>query len=346
MKKTYMIQLLVLILSLFINVPWTHAEILDRIVASVNGEIITMRDLNNRVDIMAKATNTTDPSEIDAMKRRVLDALIDKILVMQEAARQKIEVTDKDVDLAISRIKESRNMSDEVFKEELAKQGLTPETFREDLRADIMKSRLVKWDIQSHIVITDAEIDSYLGNSTAGQATEQEPPVRLLPSTSSGSMVRVRNILIALPEVPSKDNINVVKSLLTKIMNELNSGKSFTEVAAEYSEAPNAKQGGDLGAVSLDDVDSNIRAAIEGLKEGAYTNPIQTGGVVQIFQLVERQNNSGTQKSSAPEETPEQKATNQERERARKILADRKLEQKYREWMADLRKKAMININF
>jgi peptidyl-prolyl cis-trans isomerase SurA len=345
MKKVHMIQLMVLIFAVLVSVSWANAEILDRIVASVNGEIITMRDINDRVDIMAKALNTTDPSQIDTMKRRVLEGLIDKILVLQEAKRQKIEVTDKDVDAAMARIKQSGNMTEENFKNELAKQGLIYETFRDELRADILKSRLVKWEIQAHIVITDAEIDSFLGNAGAGQTIEKEPPVRLLPSGSSGNLVRVRNILIALPEEPSEAGINAVKALLTKIMNELKGGRSFTDVAAEYSEAPNAKQGGDLGAVSLEDIDANIRTALQNLVEGEYTAPIQTGAAVQIFQLVERQNTGGAQKT-APETAPETKATNPDRERARQLLADRKLQEKYQEWMAGLRKKAMIDVKF
>jgi peptidyl-prolyl cis-trans isomerase SurA len=345
MRKKSLILFLILILSVFAVSHLTHAEILDRIVASVNGEIITMRDINNRVEIMAKANNVTNPSDIDALKRRVLEGLIDKILVLQEGKRQKLEVTDKDVDAAILRIKQSGNMTEDAFKMELAKQGLTYDTFRDDLRADILKSRLVKWDIQAHIVVTDAEIDSYLGTSGGGQTTDEKPAVRLLPSGSTGSLVRVRNILIPLPEQPSEDSVNAVKAFLAKIMNELKNGRSFTDVAAEYSEAPNAKQGGDLGAISLADIDPSIRSALEPLKEGEYTAPIQTGAAVQIFQLVERQN-AGSVKDTAPEATPEQRATNQQRERARQELSDKKLQQKYLEWMMSLREKAMININF
>lgn len=329
-----------------------HTEMLDRIVATVNGEIITWREVNDRLAPLVRAANVTNPTEIDSMRRKTLDGLVDQKLTLQIAKRRGIEITDDDIKAAIERIKTNNKMTQDQFEAKLIQNGSSMATFKNDLRAEISRSRLIDREVRSRVVVSKEEVDRFLRSK--GIDPGGEPPKKSTSSTSKSSskseepqgMVRIRNILLALSGNPSEAEVRSRMMMAEKIRAEIQGGVDFVKAAAIHSEASNAQTGGDLGLLAWKDLDGRIRSALSGLSPGQVSKPILTSQGVQLFQLVAKET-----ASAAPKEEPDsgvelEKASlsSEEREQVWQMLMETRLKEKYEEWLRNLKASAVIKI--
>ncbi|MDR1921655.1 MAG: SurA N-terminal domain-containing protein [Candidatus Adiutrix sp.] len=133
----------------------------DRIVAAVNGDIITERQLDNRVNSLVRSRRAGGAARAE-IRRRVLDALIEQELVAQEARRKGVFVSEADVKGAIDMIKKENKINDAQLRAGLAYSGITLEAFKQDIAAEILKSKVLGSQIMSRIVVTDKEVLAFL----------------------------------------------------------------------------------------------------------------------------------------------------------------------------------------
>ncbi|MDY6852353.1 MAG: SurA N-terminal domain-containing protein, partial [Thermodesulfobacteriota bacterium] len=258
-----------LILAAALTSPAAQAEILDRIVATVNGDIITMKEINQRLVPVLKHSKVKveDPEKINEIRRKILERLIENKLALQEGKRLGVRIKETEVDDAIERIKQANRVTQEQFEAELIRRGSNIRTVREDLRVELIKSRLINMEIRSRIVVSAEQIDAYYREQ--GDKREFKPKVH------------VRNIVLAVPEGAPPSVAAQKQARAEEILAEIKDGLDFAEAAAKYSEGSNAKDGGDLGLVGWDEMAAGIKAALEKLEPGQTTPPVRTAIGIQ-----------------------------------------------------------------
>lgn len=210
-------------------------EELNSIAAVVDDDVITRLELDNRINSIKKQLaqqNTPLPPE-EALQRRVLERMIVEKLQLAQAKQRGISVDDESLNKVITNIAAENNLSLVQFQEVLQRDGVDFAAFREQIRDEIIISRLINRVVTSRISISDQEVDSFL-------AAQQENESRNLE-------YRLSHILIALPEAASPEQVQEARSKADKVLEELHAGADFSRAAATWSDGQQALNGGDLG---------------------------------------------------------------------------------------------------
>ena len=319
MTRCLWICLLGLILSAVFVPVASQAEVVDRIVATVNGDIITLREVEERLNPIIRSSDISDPAKVNDMRRELLDGLIDRILTLQEGARQGLTVSEEELDRAIEEIKRENKVTQEQFEKELTRRSILMKNFREDLSADILRSKLVNREIRSRLVVSASQVDAYY------EAHKNEYDVQ--------PKCHVRNILLKLSPDASEALIGKIMDDAERIRTEVAEGLDFVQAVTKYSDDPNARNGGDMGMVSYADMSEQIREALKDLKEGEVSRPIRTPQGILLLQVVEHMDEDAD-------------ALNKAKADVRDKLTQQLMMDRYNEWVKDLRSKAHIKINF
>ena len=376
-------MVVVLFLFMIIPGPSARAAILDRIVASVNGEIITLSEVDARVKPLADAQGLTDPAQIEELRRQVIDSMVDRLLVFQACKRLEITITDEEVDALIEELIKSKGGTMEAFKADLVRRGMPLDLFRKDVAADLARRKIIQREIQARIVVPEEEINAYLKQhggpppmptgpaqqqppARQPQAPRAAPPQRTGPPPDPNGVVRLRNIVILLPENPTDKDKEEVKKILEGLYKGIAEGRTdFAAAAKKYSKAPNADNGGDLGELAWKDMDPTLREVLITLPQGGISPPLVAGNSVQVFQVVSytpAAGGSAAQAAPAPPPQPAQASPPpqpqpapsapapdeglDDREKVRRYLFYQKMEKKFEEWVTNLRKGAMVRIDY
>ncbi|WP_101925189.1 MULTISPECIES: peptidylprolyl isomerase [Luteimonas] len=251
---------------------------LDRIAAVVDEDIILASELERAVaNIQGQYATRQDqlpPREI--LERQVLERLI--LLRLQTARAQQtgVNVSDEEVDAAISGIAQQNNFTMDQLRQQLAGDGMGFDDFRASLRDELMIQRMRQRFAQTRVSVSDAEVDTALA------------------AQSGGVQYRLAHILVALPEGATPQQIQTgqqkvdgIKSLLDR--NEM----EFGAAAVRYSDSPNALEGGDLGWRRVDEIPAAFASAMTGLEPGQIIGPIRGPSGFQLLQLVDTREGDG-----------------------------------------------------
>jgi peptidyl-prolyl cis-trans isomerase SurA len=258
--------------------PGTIAQ-LDRIVAIVNDDVITERELLRQMALISNQirTNKRPLPPTDVLMPQVLDQMITQMVEMQLAKRAGVSVDDLTLDTTLRGIANDNSMSIEQFRDALSKEGTSWGDFREQIRREITISRLQKHEVIDRIQISDKEIDdaikSKLGAKSSGQANVE---------------YHVRQILIALPESATPDDIAKARSKAENTLQALRDGGNFAALAASVSGARDALEGGDLGWRNVDSLPSIYAAAVLNMQPGQVSELIRSPSGFHIIQLEEK----------------------------------------------------------
>ena len=294
--------------------------LVDRIVAVVNDEIITLYDLNKELEPYARNIKSLGYSEENQMKllfkfrSDLLNKLIDSTLADQEIKKNKLDVTEAEIDGTIERIKTARSMTDEALRAGLAQEGLTMEEYRKELKAQLLRSRLVNLEVKSKIVITKENIKAYYDEHIEKYTAEKK--------------IHLWNIYVPISDESQRQtalkNIQIVKS-------KLDQGMQFQALIKDESLASLNAAGGELGLFLTKELSEKIMAAVKDLSAGEYTSILQTGNVYQIIyveKVVQAQSKSVEEVQGEIEE----------------ILYREVVDSKYQEWLEGLRSRSHIKI--
>jgi peptidyl-prolyl cis-trans isomerase SurA len=299
------------------------AEIVDRIVAVVNDEVITLTELNSSLKPYAEKIRSLGYSPekeqqlLFNVRKDMLDRLINQKIEDQEIERSKVKISEEEINQTIERIKETNYLTDEQLRAALAKDGLTMETYREKVKGQILRARLVNLKVKSKIVITKEDVKAYYEEHIKEYGGEQK--------------YHLRNIIMKVPLFLDSEKKLEIKAKMDEILEKLKAGESFEVLAAKYSESPAASDGGNLGTFEFDALSPQLQKAIGKIKPGEFTPVIDTDQGYQIFFLEEIISAQG---KTLEEVTPEIE---------RKLLNE-SIDKKYREWITDLRKQSVIKI--
>jgi peptidyl-prolyl cis-trans isomerase SurA len=312
-----------------IQVAWcpTHsaigAELIDRIVAVVNNDLISLEDLNSQIKPYLEKINAMGypPDKqrqmIFKVREEVLNQMIDQKLTDQEITRYKITASDKEVENNIERVKKANSFSDEAFREALSKEGITLEEYRKRTKEHVLRSTLVNREIKSKVVITKEDIKAYYDSHPELYGFEEK--------------YHLANVMIKYPESRDPSSRMQTQQKMIGILQELRAGKSIDEVIQTFSDSTTKAQGGELGTFSLSTLDPRIREALKDLKPDQYSGVIETDYGYQIFRLLD--------KVKSASKTIED-ATAEIENKLYKDIVD----QKFSKWLEELRSRSHIKI--
>lgn len=248
---------------------------LDRIVAVVNEEVITQQELNARVDFAFRQLRQqgTQPPSRDVIERQLIERLINDRVQMQHARDIGMRVDDAELDRALARIADENKLSTMQMRATLEKDGVPYEKFREDIRSEITLSRLREREVAQKIVITESEIDNFI------QAQQ---------SQGRNDEYNVSHILVTVPENATPEQLQTRRTRAEQALAQLKGGTDFRQVAAAFSDAPEALQGGLIGWRESNRLPGLFLDALRPLKPGDLSELVRSPNGFHILRLNER----------------------------------------------------------
>ena len=261
-----------------------NANVIDSVYVIVNDEVITKREVDNRVnDIVqrARAQNAQLPDQ-DVIRRQIVEQMISERAQLQMAKEMGVRVDDVTVDRAIGRIAEGQKMSVQDLRNQLEKEGMKFAQFREQIRNEIAIQQLTGHEVDSKIQVSDAEIDTYLAAEKAAAADRVE--------------MDISQILVRIPENASPEQIAARKARADEVARQLRTGADFAKMAATYSDSPDALKGGSVGWRDPDRLPPIFASELHKLKPGQMTPVIRTNVGFHIIKLVDERKLADAQK--------------------------------------------------
>ena len=249
------------------------AELIDRVVALVDEDVVLASELVRRTDQVIdqiKERNQTVPS-IEVLRDQILDRLVVESLQIQMAKRVGVRISDAELDATIQRIADQSSISVNQLRTQTEKDGTPWALFREDLRREIMISRVRGGAVSRRIKVSDKEIDNLLTQIEAQGANQTQ--------------YSIGHILIPLAEGASPEEISKVRNLAEKLVADLRGGAVFEEVAISHSKGQNALQGGDLGWRSLSQLPSLFAGTVKNMNKNDVSEPLRSGSGLHILKV-------------------------------------------------------------
>jgi peptidyl-prolyl cis-trans isomerase SurA len=263
-------------------------RLLDRIVAIVNDEVLTYGELDYRIHLAETQLNRSRIAmpPADVLKKQILERLILDRAQIQLAKETGVRVDDGTVNAAIGRMAEQNGLNIQAMRTKVEADGVSFNQFREDMRDEITMMRVRDREVDAKIQISEGEIDNFL----------QEQ------STAAPSMVEydVAQILIGVPEIASPEFVERAHRRAEDLYAQIRNGADFARLAAGYSAAPEALQGGDLGWRSLDRLPGLFGEAISKIQPGELAPLVRSPVGFHILKLLGKRDSASTRISNKP----------------------------------------------
>ena len=248
----------------------------DRIVAVVNDEVITLYDLRTRLETalsQLKQQGTPLPPR-DVLERQMLERLVVDRVQLQLARDTGLRIDDSQLDQALGRIAASNKMSPGQFRQALERDGIPYAKFREQVREEMTVARLREREVDNRLVISDAEVDNFLEAESAKGGNADE--------------VQVAHILLRAPEGASPEQLQRLKARADQVMDRLRRGEDFSQLAASFSDAPDALQGGVFSPRPIDRLFSIFAEVVVKMRSGDVSPILRSANGFHIVKLVAR----------------------------------------------------------
>ena len=316
-------RLFLLVMTCLLWIKPVSAEICNRVVAKVNNDVITLYELNARMREIT-GSNPADFKRKDIKsyletRRKVLDLLLDEKITHQKVVELKINVKSREVDEAIENIKQVNSLTHEDLVANLKEQSITYKEYRESVRNQLERMRLLNFEVKSKIIIREEKISQYYEEH--------------IDKFSSKQRVHLASIFLKRRDASDQDETGPLFQRAGDILASIQSGEDFGELAKEFSQGPGAQEGGGLGFFKVSQLDPELAGMVKGMSNGDVTGPIVRPSGIQIVKLVEK-------------EGGEIKTFEEVRDAIYRLLYRKELEIRYKAWIKELRKKAYTKIIF
>ncbi len=336
MKKAGLIALagLAALITLF-NSGALLAKVVNKTVAVVNNEIITLEDFNKKTGPMIEqyrqAYKGTDAEEkLKEMKKEMLNQMVEEKLLRQEAKKQNIIVTKQDIQKGVDEVKKRFKPDNnfQEYKEELKRQGYTEKAFENDIKEQLMVMQLIDKEIKSKAVLpTEAEVQKYYDEHKKELKQDEQ--------------VRARHILIRVEEKADLKAQSAALKKIQEVQAKIKKGGDFAALAKEYSEDPGSKEnGGDLGFFTKETMVPEFSKAAFALKPGQVTDAVKTSFGYHLIKVEEVK---PAKQLTLDDEVPVGNGKNVKiKEYVQNMLYQQSMEKKFEEWLKDLKGKSKI----
>jgi peptidyl-prolyl cis-trans isomerase SurA len=255
---------------------WLSAAVeLDRIVAVVNDDVVMSSELNERVRTVKSQLQEqgTPLPPMTVLEKQVLDRLILQKLQIQTALSTGIRVDDETLNRTISNIAAENQLTLAQFREILESDNYSYNKFREDMRNEILISRLQQRQVDNRVMVSEKEIENFLANQEHMGETDLE--------------YQLSHILITIPDGATETQLQESRDKAERVLAELRAGKDFAEVAAAYSDGDQAKSGGDLGWRKAGQIPSLFTDFVADMKKGEISDLISSPSGYHIIKLMD-----------------------------------------------------------
>ena len=306
-RKTFTI---LTIMILLIAMPLqAYAVIIERVVAVVNNEVITLTELQERAILIRQASKNPDIPMQEVLKHIVIETI-----QVQRAKELGLEVPDEIVDKYIEGFKKENKLDDAAFHELLRDWGINLKAYREEVKRRILISKLINLEVKSRVAVPEEDMKDYY--------EQHKDELYLLPPKA-----HVADIFL-----PWTSNPEVTKNMATETVKRIQLGESFKKMATLYSKDPNAPEGGDMGWIrkgeSLEEIDDFV------FNPDTHTGDIriiETTQGIHILKVIEKQNKDYVPFDEVKDDIE------------RKLYAQR-AEGRYNKWLDGLVKKAYVDM--
>jgi peptidyl-prolyl cis-trans isomerase SurA len=300
-----------------------EAAVVDRIVAVVNEDVITLYDMETLMrPLIQNIKSQRLPPEREAqalaqLRTDMLNNLIDTKLTEQEVKRHKITISEEEIENYIRRVKQHRSTTDEQLRGILAEQGMTLEDYRNEVKLQLQRTKLVNREVRSKVVITEAEIKAYYEKNKA--------------KYGGGTQYHLWNLFVRLSAQASAAQLEAAQNLLEQALAELKRGRPFQEIVRITAARPSAVQGADLGLFRIEELTPRLREAVRELKAGQFSPVVETDFGYQIVFVEEI-------KETASRPLAQVEAEIQD------ILFRERVDGRFVAWLSDLRRRSHIKV--
>lgn len=292
-----------------------HADLVDRIFAIVNDDVILLSDLKQANELYGSMFAQEGYSE-SQVREAVVNQLITEKLIAQQVKQHNIKVSNEEVDGNVERFKKLKGLSGDKLDRYLQLEGLTLQKFREQIKEQLLQQKLINVEVQSKIVVTPQDVQEYYDNHKKQYSGKTSYHLRHILMKVNGSNQNTRD---------------QVYQQMEQIYQRLKAGESFSDLAKVYSQSTTAEDGGDLGFFETRHLAENIRKELAKIDIGGFTPVLDTEQGFQIFFIEEI---SAVEPKTVEEVTPEIQD---------KLFSEMR-DLKYKEWLKDLHQRAHIQI--
>jgi peptidyl-prolyl cis-trans isomerase SurA len=252
-----------------------QSQPLDKVIAVVNDNVITASELEGQVAILRQqiqAKNMQLPSE-NALRKQVLQHLIDVDLQLQLAKNHNLTIDSPELNDSIAKIAETNHLSLTQLREEVSKQGLGWEDYRENIRKEMLISRVQQKAIGQDVVVSAQQVEDALKTFANNAQKAQQT-------------YHIQNIVIPLPEQPTSAQVQGAQEKAKTLLAKIKQGDDFSGLAIAESSGEYALEGGDLGERHLQELPEVFAEKVVEMKVGEVVGPIRTGNGYQLIKLV------------------------------------------------------------
>ncbi|SHJ34451.1 periplasmic chaperone for outer membrane proteins SurA [Malonomonas rubra DSM 5091] len=304
-----------LLLLLALLVQPLAAKTLTKVAAVVNNDIITTYQLDKAViDALAKNAkgNQLTSKEFDQLKTSVLENLINEKLVEQRIKELGLNVPDPELNAAVEDVRLKNNLTADQLKQAVEAQGITFAAYREQLKKEILRYKLLSREVNYKVEVTSGEVRDYY--------------MEHIDEYRSKPKVRVSSLSFELPA--DEEAVAELREQVVVTRKQLQKGKAFDQVLAAQGDAA---FGGDMGYLVEDDLAAVLREALGGLEVGQVSEPVEMNNQLHLFLITERDSGDSGMDDRVKAEIEQ-------------LLHQQKTEARFKEWAAELRENGYIDI--
>jgi len=311
-------------LALTLMTGAAQARVVEKIAAVVGDSIILGSEIEEKAaPLLAEVSRLPEASKraarAAALRREVLERLIDDELILQQAAELKLTVTSEQVDASIEEIKRQNNIDDDQLREALRAQGMSMAAYRADLKKQLLRFRVINIAVGSRVTISDDDVKTYYDRHMKDGANVQ---------------VRASHIFIAIPENADPSVVAEKQAQAKKLLDRALAGEDFAKLAREASDDPATRaEGGDLGYFGKDMLPKAIEELVFAMKVGEVRGPIRVDRGFHVIKLVDRK-------------VKDPKPFDEVKDDIRMQLRQKDMERQTKIYLAELRKKTLVDIRY
>ncbi|HEY2567664.1 MAG TPA: peptidylprolyl isomerase [Candidatus Aquirickettsiella sp.] len=280
LKKIF--PFIILFSNLFFPKSLYAIETLDRIAAVVNNSVITQQQLSEHIEISRQQSLAENKPIPDAatFRKQVLNEMIDNELQLQLAATAGLKINEAALDKTIMSIAQRNGFTLEQLRQKLQQENIPYAKYRQQIRQQLIISRLQQDEVAAKITVTDQETKDML--------------MHMPKSTPQKAAYHVEDLLIPFPSKPSAAEIARIKASALFLLQQAKTGTSFQELIEKVKQFNPPLTGGDLGWRPLNDLPDIFQTAVQKLKPGEITDPIQADNGFHLVRLLEMRGDNST----------------------------------------------------
>lgn len=300
-----------------------YSETSNRVVAIINDEVITLYELNKRIEEItgqrSEDIRAVDENRFHETRRQILELMINEKIAQEKIIELGIQVTQNQIDAAIENIKKANRLTQEDLLENLKREGITYDKYRETVKNQLERIRLINHEVKSKILIRDEQIVQYY--------QEHQDLYKVEPE------IRIAGIFLK-PENPGDERESEeLKKKVDDLLARLRNGEDFGKLAKEFSQGPGADEGGDLGVFKITEIDPALLKELKKLPDNGISDPIYRDNVIQIIKLI-KWARGGV------------KPLEEVRDSIYETLFKEEVDERYASWIEDLRENTFTKIIF